>query len=889
MLSTARRLALFISLVFALAPVARADPIDAQNELVVSGREAPRGRLGSVAVPRAYRLDLTIDPSQPRFVGHVEIDVDLAQDARTIVMHGRGLAMRSVVARAGNRVVSGGWNEVDPTGVVIVTFESPLPAGRATLSFDYDAPFAENPTGLFRVGVEGEWYVWSQFQSIDARAAFPSFDQPDFKAPFTVTLRTPPGMMAISNAPEAGAEATAQGVTIHRFEPTLPLPTYLVAIMVGPFAHLASVVPPTPQREQPLPLRIVATRPNADSLAYASHGSTQIIGLLEDYFGERFPFPKVDQISSPILPGAMENAGAILYRDDLLVMDHKAPIPQQREFGMTVAHEIAHHWFGDLVTPAWWDDLWLNESFANWLGYRIGEQWRPDLRIGDGALVKGFEAMTVDALAAGRPIRQAITTNARIDSAFDQITYGKGGQVVGMFAAYMGQDRFRAGVRRYIAAHRLGTATSDDFFSALAQEAGDARIVPAMRGFVEQQGVPLIVMRRSGNSVTMGQVRYSAFGTEPADAHWLIPVCLRRGTERACTMLGDGNVTVELGGAGPVMPNAGGTGYYRFELAGPHWSDLIAIANTLPSGEALALTDSLEASVLAGRGNIEELANLSRVLSRHPDSRAAASADKAMSRVVMMGIVDAVGRRGFYRFRQHIYMPLLKHYGFDPRAGAYKEEAPDKTQRRAQIVASLLGTPGGVKLRSKLTKATEAYLGGDRKALDESWLDHGLDLYLYFGNKDAPRRLLEMGLASEDPVFRPEALAAVARSAEPDVASWLLSLSDPRLRESERRAFLDGIMARKNTRQLGYDWIVANLDNLLDGASGPFFASRLPAAVGQFCSQDMADAIARDIRPRLADTPAALDLDRAIERVRNCAVLDKALGLQISNEFASLN
>ena len=273
---------------------------------------------------------------------------------------------------------------------------------------------------------------------------------------------------------------------MHRFAPSLPLPTYLLAVMAGPFAVLEGSVPASAERAAPLPLRIVSTRQNAGKLAFARDGSARIVRQLEDFFGAPFPFPKLDQITSPVLPGAMENPGADLYRDDILVMDGAAPVAQQRQFGTIVGHELGHQWFGDLVTPAWWDDIWLNESFANWIGYRMGDAWRPDLGIAGDALQAGFAAMETDALVAGRPVRQAIATSDQIDSAFDAITYGKGGQVVAMIAAWLGEDRFREGVRRYIAAHRGGNATSDDFFAALAEVAGDPRLVPALRSFVQQ-------------------------------------------------------------------------------------------------------------------------------------------------------------------------------------------------------------------------------------------------------------------------------------------------------------------------------------------------------------------------------------------------------------------
>lgn len=855
---------------------------------VPAGRAMPLGRLAEVVTPQAYRLDLTIDPSRPRFSGHVEIDVFLDGPAAAIDMHGRGLHVTQVHALAEGRRIAGQWHQNSPDGVARIKFEKALPAGMASLVFDYDAPFAQGPVGMFHVEVEGQWYSWTQFQSIDARAAFPSFDQPGFKTPFTVTLRTPPGLTAISNAPEVGTTATEEGLAVHRFAPTSPLPTYLVAMMVGPFATLEGTVPPTAERAEPLRVRVVSTRPNAGKLSFALEGTKRIVGLLEDYFGERFPYPKLDQVTTPVLPGAMENAGADLYRDDILVMDENAPVVQQRAFGTVVAHELGHQWFGDLVTPQWWDDIWLNESFANWIGYRIGEDWRPDLGIRGDGLDAGYRAMDIDALLAGRPVRQSIQTSDRVDSAFDSITYGKGGQVVAMIAAWLGEDRFRQGVRRYIAAHRNGSATSEDFFSALAEVAGDDRLVPAMRSFVEQQGVPLLAMRQSGSRVLVTQLRYTTAGVAPPDQHWTIPLCVRRGSQRQCFIMDRRSQSLTVEGEGAVFPNAGGAGYYRFELTALHWAELIASADRLPGAEAMALVDSLDASIRAGRGTIAEMAKLARKLVHHPDPHAADGADKALSRLVIQGIVGATGRRGFRVFREWLYTPLAKEFGFDPRAGVYAHEPPARMQRRAQVVSALIGTGRGAKMRRQLSAAMDAYLSGDRSALDETWLDHALDVYLFEKGPDAIRPFVEQALASEDPVFRPAALSAAARTGDKNVAAWLLSLNDPRLRESEKRGFLDGIMARSATRDFGYDWAVAHLDELLAQSGGQFFSKGLPQMLGRFCSVERAERIARDFKTRLADTPGALELDRAIERVRNCGLLDDLLGRQIDEEFAKL-
>ena len=853
----------------------------------------PRGLLPDTAAPSAYRLDLTIDPRAERFSGRVEIDAVLARPTDRIYLHGRDLAMRQASARIGARSIPGRWRQLEPSGVALLTFAKPLPAGKVTLVFAYDAPFQDGPSGLFRVKVGEDWYSWSQFQSIDARAAFPAFDQPGFKTPFTVTLRTPPGLTAVSNAPELAPEPAPQlakaregDLEVHRFAPTLPLPTYLVAMMVGPFATVESAVPPTAQRAHPLPLRVISTRQNADRLGFALEGSKQIVALLEDYFGDAFPYPKLDQITSPIMPGAMENAGADLYQDNLLVLDADAPVPQKRRFGMVVSHELAHQWFGDLVTPKWWDDIWLNESFANWMGYRIGDAWRPDLNIRSGALAEGLAAMDADALVAGRPIRQTIATNHQIDAAFDSITYGKGGQVVAMIAGFMGDAKFREGVRRYMAAHRNGNATSDDFFGAMAQAAGDPRIVPAMRGFVDQQGVPLLTFSGKDGRYTVTQSRYARLGSTAPETRWSVPLCVRRGEESRCELMDQAMTALEIGGHGPLVPNMGGTGYYRFELPRKEWNALIRRSAELPGGEAQALVDSLVASFQAGRADTGQIATLARRMAAHPDSYAADAAGEAYAWLNRAELVDGPATPAYRRFADRLYAPLLAKLGFDPRAGAHAADDAERLQRRAVLVERLAGHDKA--LDATLDKAAQAWLAGDRAALDPAWYGAAFDARIASGGLDAAKLLVDRALASEDSQFRPAALSAAGGSGKADIARWLLEdLKDPRLRPVEQRGLLRDVMQRRATRDYGYGWLRANLDTLVQGG-GIFFAARLPQLLNGFCSAEKADEIARDLRPRLAGKTGALELERTVERVRSCGVLKDARRAEVSRVVGKL-
>ncbi|MBW8785392.1 MAG: M1 family metallopeptidase [Novosphingobium sp.] len=883
-----RAVLLIPAAVLAFGAPAAAQTTAAPAAAVRSLAPVPEGKLSDAAIPRAYRLDLTVDPAQPRFSGHVEIEAVLKCRTSFVDLHGRNLAMHKAVALIGGQAVPGKWTQLDPTGVARLTFPQALPAGAVTLAFDYDAPFQNGPAGLFHVHVGDEWYGWSQFESIDARAAYPGFDQPGFKQPFTVTLRTPPGLTAVSNAPELSV-TRENGLDVHRFAPTLPLPTYLVALMVGPFATVAGEVPPTPQRDKPLPLRIVSERPNAAKLGFALDGTKGIVTHLEGYFGQSFPYAKLDQITAPILPGAMENAGADLYEDSILVLDDNAPTHQKRAFGMVVAHELGHQWFGDLVTPAWWDDIWLNESFANWMGYRIGNEWRPDLNIGAGAIAEAFAAMNTDALLAGRPIHQPIARNSQIDAAFDTITYGKGGQVVAMIAAFMGDDKFRDGVRRYMAAHRYGNATSADFFGAMADVAGDPRILPAMQSFTDQQGVPLLTFSGGGGAYTVTQSRYARLGTTPPETRWGVPLCLRRGELRQCTLLTERSAAVKLAGDGPLVPNAGGTGYYRFELPRAEWERLIAASASLPPGEALAVADSLRASFAAGRSDVRQLVALARTMAANPDTYASAAAVQGLDMLAQSELLDEPATAAYRRFLGALYRPMLARYGFDPRVGAYTAEDPERAQRRLQLVERLAGPARDEALRKQLGAAATAWLDGNAAALDPVWFSSALPVYLDYNKLPAAKLLLNRALASQDPVFRPVALAVIADSGNLEIARWLLDEArDPRLRQSERLNLARGVVANAATRDFGYGWMNAHLEEMLAGGGGIFFAAKLPQMLNGFCSVERAAEIQRDLGSRLAGRTGELELARTVERVRDCGLLKNARRVEVSAEIARL-
>ena len=845
----------------------------------------PLGILSNAATPTAYRLDLTVLPENERFSGHAEIDVTLKDKTSSLYLHGRDLKVTNAVARVGHKTVKAAYSQVEDSGVARLDFAGVLPAGKATLVFDYDAPFGDSPAGLYRVKVADQWYAWTQFQSIDARAAFPGFDQPGYKTPFTVSLTTRPGHIALSNAPDVKSTRVGDLVR-HDFQATKPLPTYLVAFVVGPFATAGGTVAPTPQRREPLPVRIVGTRPYEDKLDFALENTKPIVELLEKYFGTGFPFPKLDQIGSPVMPGAMENAGADIYGDPILLLDKGASTDQKKTFGMVVAHELSHQWFGDLVTPAWWDDIWLNESFANWMGFRIGDEWRPDLKIWAGALDEGFAAMNIDALKAGRPIHQPIRTNSEIDSAFDQVTYGKGGHVVSMIAAYLGDQKFRDGVRLHLDRYAYKNATTDQFFASLADSAHDPRVLASLKSFVDQQGVPLIRVERTADGISLRQQRYALLGSELPQQSWIVPLCVRIGAERDCSLFDRPSTTLKLGGKSAIMPNAGGTGYYRFAMPEVEWRALIGESARLIPGEALALTDSLWAGFRAGEVAPSLLVEAARAMADNEYSGAAVDGGQRLAGLRQRGMIAGDALPGYRAFIARTYGPKLAAMGFDPRAGGHAGDDGDRQKLRSDLVSLVAGEAEDEELRARLAQAAKAWLGGDKAELDQSFYGDALSAYLWAGGPKAVEELFEKAMTSDDTLVRDSILGALGGTGKAEIGKWLLAhADDKRMRTSDKIGLMQVMAIEPETRDMTYEWSIANYDQLVKG-SGIFSATRLPSLPGRYCSVERAAAVEAAYRPKVVQyNRGALSLDRTVEQINACGVLQARLGKEISAAF----
>ena len=695
--------------------------------------QPPSARLPEGVSPGHYKLQLTIDPRESTFSGTAEIDVVLAGSTDFFWMHGNELKVTSARALlTTGETVDLQWQQAPETGVAKVTAAQVLPAGKLLLQIEYSAPFNTSLEGLHTVTDGGKAYAFTQFEATSARLAFPSFDEPGFKVPFDIELTIPTEYSGISNTPIASKSAAQEGYKTLTFATTKPLPTYLVAFAVGPFDVVEwEPVPASALRSEPLPLRGITAAGKGDEIHFALKNTAAIILEMEDYFDTPYPYAKLDIIAVPDFSnGAMENAGAITYREELILLDEKASVGQKRTFFGVHAHEIAHQWFGNLVTPVWWEDIWLNESFATWNSSIILDRMFPDEKYRD-ALQNGVSrVMPNDSLASARQIREPITRHADIGSAFNGITYQKGAGVLSMFESFLGRGNFRDGIRHYMKIHAFGNTSAEDFIGAIADanpQVSGEDLREAFRTFIEQPGLPFISTQLSctdsGASLAVSQQRYLPTGsTGSSEQTWVIPACvtLYEGGESSsqCFLLKDASETITLNTErcpDALLPNTGGTSYYRWSLPSQQWAALLASFDQLSITEQISVASSLSAALNNASMTIEEYLQAVPAITRS-DSWRVAIAPRTDLYKIKEYVANEEERQALEAKLREWYQPRLDELN------ALTSLRPDQVQFRMFMMSTLAIGAYDPAIRKELAEMGAAFtgFGGDEKIHHEA-------------------------------------------------------------------------------------------------------------------------------------------------------------------------
>jgi alanyl aminopeptidase len=572
--------------------------------------QPPTLRLPAGAVPTRYAAELWIDPSKDTFKGKVEIRISWKGESDTLWLNGKELTIEaaSAAAAAGPRDAIPAEASAEGKEFIRLHFQRELPAGEYDVALAYSGRIeSKGAEGIFREKEADDWYAFSQFEAIDARRAFPCFDEPSFKTPWQLTIHAPKGAIAVSNTPVASEAAREDGWRTFVFAPTKPLPSYLVAFGVGPF----DVVKAGTAGRNKVPIRMIVPKGRAADTRWAVESTGPILEQLESYFDIPYPYEKLDHLVIPHGGGAMENPGLVTYSSNyMLARPGDETIRFRRKYASVCAHETAHQWFGDFVTMAWWDDVWLNEAFATWMDAKVMNRWKPEWKDAVERAADRSGAMSMDALVTARRIRQPILTNDDIVNAFDTITYQKGAAVIAMFEGWVGEEGFRKGIQNYLKSYAWGSATADDFVAAIAEATKTPAVVPAFRSFLDQPGVPLLTaeLRCAGGApkVLLSQKRFLPTGSSGSSQEtWRVPVCARTGEPGAattCTLLTEVSGTLELPGACParVLANAG-NGYYRVLYRGSLLGKVLADSGKhLTAGERVATLSDVAALSRSG-------------------------------------------------------------------------------------------------------------------------------------------------------------------------------------------------------------------------------------------------------------------------------------------------
>ncbi|MEZ4445661.1 MAG: M1 family aminopeptidase [Polyangiaceae bacterium] len=846
----------------------------------------PLGRLPGHTRPESYRLALTIVPERDGFEGTVDIDLELTEPRAILWLHGHGHDVTAATfTPTGGEPRALAARQAHDSGVLELRAEASIPAGRGTLHLAFRHPFGTRTNGLYKVVTQGDAYAFTQLEPIWARQAFPCFDEPAFKVPWEVALTVPTGQTAIANAREIGREAASGGLTTVRFAKTPPLPSYLIAFAVGPLDVVeAPPIPASPARAEPLPFRGVAARGRGPELAHALAETPAIVAELERYFGIAYPYDKLDVIAVPDRGGAMENAGAVTFREWLLLIDDEtASTEQRRWFAYVMAHELAHQWFGNLVTMPWWDDIWLNEAFATWMGFRTVSRYQPAYRAEVMLLQAVHQAMQADALLSARQIRQPVATEDDIHNAFDAITYRKGGGMLAMFERWLGEETFQRGIQAYLRAHAHGTATATDLTRALGEAAGKDVASP-MSTFLMQPGLPNLhveVTCDGAPQAVVTQSRYLPLGSRggAGTTGWQVPLCLRHGhgaeSTQTCALVTEPRVAIPLASETCprwLMPNAGGSGYFRWSA---DLDQLEALRDhglaQLSDREKLSFADAIEGMVKRGLLDADVAFRLLEPLAAapQPDVAGAPMRVLGLAREHLFGTpeqpkVDALVRR--------LYSPRLRALGADPKP----QDDPDARLLRRNLLA-WLGRAGDATVRRKARRLAETYLGqGGDEALHPEAIDPDLTgTILFVAGRDADS-LLFKSLAhhfdtAPDAAVRGDTLNALAAAQRPPLPDVALDMTlGELLKVSERAVPLWVQSQAPETREHALGWLEKNVDRLMDRLPNRQ-AGWLPRIGAGFCDEAAIARLDTLFGPRLAAMPGGKrELAAAVESIRLC-------------------
>jgi len=854
--------------------------------LVCSSALASPLRLPDDAAPVRYEVTLAIDPRAEAFSGSVDIELDMRRPTDTLWLDGEDLT----VTRASLRT-----NGVDRTARVLTgdrhvlgfAFERPILPAKARLHIEYRGPLsATQITGIGKQRQGGDDYVITQLAPIDARRAFPCFDEPGFKVPWQLTLVVPSRDHAFSNTPMIDEVELGDGRKRVRFAATPPLPSYLVAFAVGPF----DVVDAGRSSTSGTPVRVVVPKGDGRFARWPIEVTHEALERVEAYFGTNVPFGKLDVVAAPHFAyGAMENPGLVVVDGSvMLVADEDESIDHRRDYAETIVHELSHQWFGNLVTMRWWDDVWLSESFATWVTQGILDAWQPSWGAAQTRIEQRRSAMAADALADARPIRRPIDTYDDIQTVYDGITYDKGATVIAMFEKLVGAGAFRAGVRRYLDEHAWGSADAHDFVAAISA-AAHRDVAAAFFTLLTQPGTPTVSFAldcaRGRSVLHLAQRRFRPpdVATVP-DATWQIPVCVRTPSGPQCTLLSTPKSDLALQGGCPswVAPNAGGGAYYRSALS----ADLLARLEraglpSLSAAEKMSTLGDVVALADAGAAGFGAALTLGARLAGDESRHVVGAVLDAVAWLDDRGLVPEGERASYIRWLDRLFGARARSLGLRQRPG----DDEDTRLLRARLVPTFASVTGDAKLVAEARAMAQAW-PHDHGAIDRELVSGVLEVAARYGDEAAWKTWLEGAKAARDDGTRRTLLWALGQLRDPRLVRRSLALiEDPAFDPRDTVALLWSLGNTPEDRQLAWTWLEDHYDALAKRLPRDTVLT-LPGVAAELCDEHALDAVRAFFAPRMSVLDGgARSLALSLDRLRTCAASKAEIAPAVARFF----
>ena len=820
----------------------------------------PHLRLPPGAKPVRITAELSIDPTQEIFHGEGQIELSLEGPTPLLWLNAQELKILDTVPKS---------TVIDAQPAFIgLQFAEPLPAGASTLKIHWEGKLPQREDqGAHRQRENGQWYVLTQGEPLGMRRVFPCFDEPSFKIPWKISLRVRKSDAAFFNTPIEATEDAGEEKIV-RFVETRPLPSYLLAFGVGPFERVEAGKIKTGEQ-----VGIVVTRGKTSWAKYSAQSSPKLMNLLEDYFQVPYRYPKLDLIEVPLGGGAMENPGLITFAQRINLAKPGTDTPQfMRRAAAVEAHEFAHLWFGDLVTTAWWDDLWLNEAFATWATPKTLERFAPAWGEPAERTASMVHAMNADSLLSARRIRQPIESEGDIRNAFDAITYNKGAAVIGMFEEWAGAEPFRKGVKRYLTEHADGNATAKEFLAAISAESGKDVATP-FSTFLDQGGVPLVtaklVCEGGKGRLTLSQTRYVPIGAGQArEQVWQVPVCARTNAGRFCMLLTDKSGALDLGACPQwVAPNADASGYYRSALDDDAVARLTKNVAQLSAPERMLFFADVDAATHAGSLELSRLLQLAQTLASDKERHVVEMLLPPLAYVRARGLLTDESLAKFGAFVRDTFGKRAQTLGWTEKKGE-----PDDVRILRPSLLRIVGDEGGeLEVRTDAQKLALRWLA-DHKAATPELASAALYLAAIDGDALLFDKLHEAAKAETDRLDRQRILDALGSFRDPELAqkAFAIFLSDD-FEPREAIALVWGAAGDPRTREAALSFVEKNFDAI--AAKMPHdYPSSLPGIGAGFCDEEHAVALAQFFRPRAGQFPGTeRKLAQAMESVRQCA------------------